>query len=181
MSSLAEAIRKLPQIHLSMRVLLAVVFIALSAQIEIPFYPVPVTGQSFAVLLVAAVFGMRDGSMVILSYVAAGILGLPVFSGGASGWPALTGASGGYLAGFVPAVILVGYLCQTGWQLSFLRLIAAMSIGTMVILFAGVLWLSRFVGWSSVLEYGVIPFLPGAMIKVFLSAGLTRILLPRPA
>ncbi len=144
--------------------------VALVARIEIPLYPVPITGQTFGVLIVAALLGRIRGTTCIISYLALGATGLPVFAGGHSGITAFFGPTAGYLFGFVLAAALVGSLCEIGWDRKFWTTVYAMSLGMVVIYASGVIWLSRFVGWEQVLAVGIIPFLIGDAIKVALAA-----------
>jgi biotin transport system substrate-specific component len=148
--------------------------VALGAQLRVvlPFSPVPVTGQTLAVLLVGTLYGSRRGVATVLTYLAAGASGLPVFAGGGFGLAWLIGPSGGYLAGFVPAAFLVGYLSERGWDSTPWTAAAAMVVGNLSIYALGVLWLSRFVGWGAVLTAGVLPFLAGDAVKIALAAVL---------
>ncbi len=147
--------------------------IALSAQVAIPlpFSPVPVTGQTLAVLLVGALLGSRRGALAVVAYIAQGLAGLPVFAGGAAGLARLFGPTGGYLVGFVAAAFLVGLLAERGWDRRFGTTVAAMTLGNVVIYAVGATWLAVFVGglpqaWSM----GVLPFLPGDAVKIVLAA-----------
>lgn len=102
------------------------VLIALLAQLEIPLQPVPITGQTFGVLLVGALLGSRLGAVTVLTYLAWGAIGLPVFAGGISGPARLVGPTGGYLVGFVGAAFLVGWLSERGWDRRILTTAVAM-------------------------------------------------------
>ena len=117
-------------------IILAVVgslFVALCAHIELPFKPVPITLQTFAVLLVGVAFGARLGTATLLLYVVAGGAGLPVFAGLAGGFAVFAGPMGGYLAGFVFAAAATGYLAERGWDRDRLSAGAMMILGTIVI------------------------------------------------
>ena len=144
--------------------------IAFSAQIAIPLMPVPVTGQTFAVLLVGALLGGRLGAAAVLAYLAEGAIGLPVFSGLAGGAAHHVGPTGGYLAAFLPAAWIVGALCERGWDRRTFTAAVAMTIGTIVILAGGVSWLAAFTGVEKALTLGLYPFLIGAVIKIALAA-----------
>lgn len=146
------------------------VLIALLAQLEIPLQPVPITGQTFGVLLVGALLGSRLGAVTVLTYLAWGAIGLPVFAGGISGLAHLVGPTGGYLVGFVGAAFLVGWLAEHGWDRRILTTAVAMLLGTILIYLPGIAWLSRFVGWDRVLELGLAPFVLGDLLKVALAA-----------
>ncbi len=143
--------------------------IALSAQITLPMWPVPITGQTFGVLLIAALLGRRSTLSVIL-YLVQGALGLPFFAGGAAGVGQLIGPTGGYLLGFVAAAFVVGWLCELGWDHKVGTAVAAMLIGNVIIYFFGMVWLANFVGLNQVLQIGLLPFIPGDIIKIILAA-----------
>lgn len=142
--------------------------VALLAQLVIvlPVSPVPITGQTLGVLLVGALLGSRRGALSMLTYVAEGVGGMPVFAGGTSGPAVLLGPTGGYLVGFVVAAFVVGRLCEWGWDRRLPTAAAAMSLGNLVIYVAGVAWLVRFVGSEQVLTAGVLPFIPGDVLKI---------------
>ena len=156
--------------------------VALLAQAEIPLKPVPVTLQTLGVLLVGAALGWKRGAAAMLLYAAAAAAGLPVLAGGASGLTRLTGPSGGYVAGFVLAAGLVGFLVQRfGLDRRFLSTAMAMLLGNAAIYLIGLPWLSLTLGvpWLSpetgldgktVLGYGLIPFLLGDTLKLLLAA-----------
>jgi biotin transport system substrate-specific component len=150
--------------------------IALAAQLRValPFSPVPITGQTFAVLLLGALYGSKRGPATVATYLALGVMGLPVFAGGASGAARLIGPTAGYLGGFLVAAFVVGLLSERGWDRKPWTTAVSMIIGSAVIFVTGVLWLSRFVGWPAVLSTGVIPFLPGDALKI----ALATLLLP---
>jgi len=148
--------------------------IALSAWVAVPlpFSPVPVTGQTFAVLLVGSALGARRGAAAALAYLAEGCSGLPVFAGGAAGPHVLVGPTGGYLAGFVLGAFLCGALAEHGWDRRVLTTVFSMVLGNIAILIPGLLWLERFVGPESTLPMGLFPFLPGDVVKIALAAAL---------
>ena len=156
-------------------VLGASLVIALSAQvaIQLPFSPVPITGQTMAVLLVGALLGSRRGALAVLANIAEGLAGLPVFAGATAGLARLFGPTGGYLVGFVAAAFLVGWLAERGWDRRFGTTLAAMTLGNLVIYGVGAVWLAVFVGGvSRAWSLGVVPFLPGDAIKIVLAAVL---------
>ena len=140
-------------------------FTALMAHVAIPlpFTPVPITGQTFAVLLCGALLGARLGAASMLLYVTEGMVGLPVFA------PA-TAASYGYLAGFVAAAFVVGWLADFGWTKDLPRTVLAMIAGEAAIYVFGLLWLAHFVPASKVLDFGLYPFLIGDAIKLAAAA-----------
>ena len=149
----------------------ASLFIALSAQValRIPFSPVPITGQTLAVLLVGALLGSRRGALAVMAYLAEGAAGLPVFAGGGSGSIWLLGPTGGYLLGFVVAAWTVGWLCEHLWDRSVVGTLVIMLAGSATIYMFGLLWLARFVGADRALALGLLPFFPGDSIKIALA------------
>jgi biotin transport system substrate-specific component len=150
--------------------------IALLAQVAIrlPFTPVPVTGQTFGVLLVGGSLGARRGLAAVLLYLAEGALGLPFFAAGAHGLDLLklTAATGGYLWGFACAALVVGLLSQRGWDRSIRSSIGAMLLGEIIIYSFGVPWLAHALGQSSqkALELGLYPFVLGDVVKLLVAA-----------
>ncbi len=149
--------------------------IGLCAQIKIqPFGPVPITGQTFAVLIVGALLGAKRGGMAVLAYLAQGVAGLPVFAV-VSGPAALVGPTGGYLIGFVPAAYLTGLLAERGWDRRIGTTVLAMALGNVVIYAFGLLWLCCLAGVSkTVVTTGLLPFIGGDILKIVSAA----ILLP---
>lgn len=144
--------------------------VAACAQIEIPLWPVPVTGQTFGVIVVGALLGSKRGAAAIAAYLLQGAVGLPFFAGGAAGFLHLVGPTGGYLAGFIGAAWLTGWLAERNWNQSFAMRAASMTLGTVAIMLCGVLWLATFVPAGNLLGVGVIPFLPGAVLKIVAAA-----------
>ena len=118
--------------------------LALSAKIQIPFWPVPLTMQTLVVLLIGMAYGWRLGGATLLLYLAEGAVGLPVFAGTPEkgiGLAYMLGTTGGYLLGFALAAAACGALAERGWDRSFARVVAAMLIGNAIIYSTGVLWL----------------------------------------
>lgn len=150
-------------------------FVALCAKIQLPIGPVPMTLQSFAVVVVGAVLGSRRGAAAMVAYLLEGAAGLPVFAGPAAGMMYLVGPTGGYLLGFVAAAYLVGLLAERGWDKRIPSALAAFAIGQAAILAMGFLWLSFFVGAKSAFATGVAPFLA---YDVTLKTVLAAITLP---
>lgn len=154
------------------------IIIALCTQVAIG-YPVPVTGQTFAVLMVGALLGSRRGVLSVLTYLAEGAAGLPVFAHGRAGLATLLGPTGGYLVGFVAAAYLVGALAERGWDRRPGSTVLAMILGNMVLYIGGLAWLFCLIrllgkpqGGGSVLAIGLYPFLAGDALKIALAAAL---------
>lgn len=146
--------------------------VALSAQLVVylPFTPVPITGQTLGVLLVGATLGARRGAAALALYLAEGAVGLPFFAGGMAGAAVLLGPTGGYLLAFPLAAFVTGRAADRGWDRRGLTTAAAMSLGAAVIFAGGLAWLSFFVGWERVWVAGLVPFLPGALLKIIVAS-----------
>ena len=140
--------------------------------INLPFSPVPITGQTFGVLLIAMALGRVRATAVVAAYLLEGVAGLPVFAGGATGPGILLGPTGGYLVGFVAAAWTVGYLADMGWDKNIFKSVLAMTTGTALIFVFGLAQLSLFLNWESLLVAGLIPFLPGAALKIALASAV---------
>ncbi|MCP4685235.1 MAG: biotin transporter BioY [bacterium] len=134
--------------------------------INLPFSPVPITGQTLGVLLVAMALGRTRGTAVVLAYLVEGAAGLPVFAGGKAGVAALMGPTGGYLLGFLAAAWIVGTLADKGWDKGYVKSILAMTLGTTIIFVCGLTQLSLFVPGNTLLAMGLYPFLTGAALKI---------------
>jgi len=150
--------------------LAGIVLLGLAAQVQIPLEPVPITGQTFGVLLIGALLGARRGALTVGGYVAAGVAGLPIFAGGAAGIGRLFGPTGGYLIGFIAAAWIVGWLSERGWDRRLGTAAAAMLLGTTAIYIFGLAWLAVFVGWGQVIALGLAPFVMGDLLKLALAA-----------
>jgi len=177
MTSAVITQRALPQTKLVSVVLVvaAAALTAMAAQwrFPLPFTPVPITGQTFAVLLTGAALGWKLGATGQLLYLAIGALGAPVFSNGGGGMEVITGATGGYLIGFIFAAGLVGWLAERRQDRTFPTMFTAFLLGSAVIYGFGVVGLMASTGWplAEALAKGVVPFLVGDLIKAS-AAGL---------
>ena len=136
--------------------------------IPLPFTPVPITGQTLAVVLTGAVLGSRRGGLAMLAYLAEGSAGLPVFAGGGSGlfWNM---ASGGYLIGYVPAAYVVGFLTERGWNKGTWVLLAMLA-GNAILYVPGLIQLAFWVGWDKTLALGLYPFIAGDLVKLYIAS-----------
>ncbi len=151
-------------------VLVGTFLLALSARVEIPFWPVPFTMQTFVVLAIGMVYGPVLGAATVLAYLGQGLMGLPVFAAG--GGPAyLAGPTGGYLLGMVLAAWIAGHLVVRGWLANPLMAVAAAGVANLAVFALGVAWLSVWMGGiEAAFLAGVVPFLPAEGLKV-LGAG----------
>lgn len=145
-----------------------------SAKVKIPFYPVPMTMTTFVVLVIGMVYGWKLGAATILLYIAEGAIGLPVFAGTPEkgvGLAYIMGPTGGYLAGYVLAAAICGYLAQLNWDKRVSTTALAMLLGNLAIYVPGLLWLGMLFGWDKpILAWGLIPFIAGDLAKIALAA-----------
>ena len=150
-------------------VLVGVGILAVSARIQVPFYPVPVTMQTLAVMVIAMAYGSKLGTATLFSYLFAGFIGAPVFAGGA-GFAYMAGPTGGYLAGFLLAGVVLGALADRGWTRNWQTTAAAMLVGTSIIYLLGVAWLSQLIGLDKAITFGLVPFIYGDILKLVIAA-----------
>ena len=146
-----------------------------SAKVQVPFWPVPMTMQTFAVLVIGMTFGPRLGAATVLLYLLEGAVGLPVFAGTPAkgiGLAYMVGPTGGYLVGFVAAAYVVGLLAMRGWDRKIPLAALAMVLGTALIFVFGVGWLSTLIGFAKAVEFGLMPFLAAAVFKIALATAL---------
>ena len=148
--------------------------VALTAQFEIKlwFTPVPITGQTFAVLLVGASLGALRGMTSLTLYFLLGLVGVPVYAGGESGWEWVEGATGGFLLGFIAAAAIAGWLAERRWDRRFSSATGAMLAASVVIYLVGLPWLAAVANLSfeETLTQGLAPFIPGDLVKLYLAA-----------
>ena len=150
-------------------------FIAAAAQFSIQIGPVPITGQSFAVLLTGALLGPRLGAAAVIAYLIEGAIGLPFFApGGAPGILRFFGPTGGYLVAFPAAAFITGAFAEYGWDKRYPTAVAAMAIGSSIILVVGMAWYALLTNTPLVAAFklAVLPFLPGDVIKIALAAAV---------
>lgn len=155
-------------------VVLASILLTLSAKVSVPFYPVPLTMQTFVVIGLGLALGPTLGVAAVGLYLLQGALGLPVFAGTPEkgiGLAYMAGPTGGYLAGFVLAAGLTGWLAKRGWDRGMVTAFLAALAGAVILYVPGLLWLGTVVGWDKpVLEWGLYPFIPGDLAKTMLAA-----------
>jgi biotin transport system substrate-specific component len=152
--------------------LLGTLVLVASAKVQVPFYPVPMTLQTLAVLTLGALFGARLAAATLALYLGEGLIGLPVFAGAAAGPAYVAGPTGGYLVGFLLAAALVGWLAERGWTRGWLLALAAMTLGHVVIFAAGYAWLAPMLGAGKAWAVGVVPFAAATLAKTLLAAAL---------
>jgi biotin transport system substrate-specific component len=146
--------------------------LAVSAKIQVPFYPVPMTLQTLVVLLLGAALGARLAAASVALYLIEGLLGLPVFAGATAGPVYMAGPTGGFLVGFLVAAALIGFAADRRWDRSWIRLLASLSLGHAVVFAFGFLWLSHFIGAEKAFAAGVAPFALATIVKTLLAVAL---------
>ncbi|WP_412873322.1 biotin transporter BioY [Curtobacterium poinsettiae] len=154
-------------------------FTAAMAQLEVPMWPVPVTGQTLAVVLVGATLGARRGMLSLLVYAVAGLAGAPFFADLQGGLQALALPSFGYVIGFIPAAGLVGWLARRNWDRNVGRAAVAMLLASAIPFVTGLPYLAVALGQlgapndvQSVLAAGLYPFIIGGVAKALIAAGI---------
>jgi biotin transport system substrate-specific component len=150
--------------------------VAAAAQVsfKLPFTPVPITGQTFAVVLVGASLGSVRGTASLMLYLWLGVAGAPIYAHHDSGWKVITSASGGYIVGFVLAAAVTGFLAERGWDRRFSSSIGGMLTGNVIVYLVGLPWLAVVLNTNleKTLEYGLYPFVPGDTFKLYLAAAV---------
>jgi biotin transport system substrate-specific component len=149
-------------------------FVGLLAQVAVPLWPVPITGQTLAVLLVGSTLGALRGVLAMALYAVVGIAGVPWFSDASAGLQVVAGPTGGYIIGFIIAAGLTGWLAQRNWDRKVLGAFASFSAGTLVTFAVGLPWLAASLGLTleQTLQAGLYPFILGGIIKALLAAGI---------
>ena len=156
-------------------IFLGSIALAISAKIKIPFYPVPMTMQTFVVLFLGMIFGYKIGVATVILYLLEGIIGLPVFSNSPERGVGLTyflGPTMGYLIGFILACFLASFVKEKD---NYLKIFLKLSLSVSVIYILGILWLGNLIGWDKpIIQLGVIPFLPAEITKILLLSLLSK-------
>ena len=152
-------------------VLGGIIFLSVLAQVAIPlpFTPVPITGQTFGVAFLSLMMGRRWGVSSVIAYVALGAAGLPIFAQGHHG---LTAVSSGYLVGMCVSSFVIGTLSDKGWSKSFPKTLVTCALGSLCVYTFGIIVLANFLPLSSLFAKGVLPFIPGDIVKSTLAATL---------
>ena len=146
--------------------------LAVSAKVQVPFYPVPLTLQTLAVLLLGAALGARLAAASVALYLVEGLASLPVFAGAVAGHVYMAGPTGGFLVGFLVAAALIGFAADRRWDRSWIRLLASLSLGHAVVFAFGFLWLAQLVGAEKAFAAGVAPFALATIVKTLLVVAL---------
>jgi biotin transport system substrate-specific component len=155
-------------LHKALLVVAGTALLTLSAKVQVPFWPVPMTLQTLVVLLIGAAYGARLGGITVATYLAQGAIGLPVFASGA-GLAYVAGPTGGYLAGFLIAAVVVGWLADRGYGRTAFTTLAAFAVGEAIMYSLGVGWLASFTGIEKAISLGLAPFMLAEATKLALA------------
>ena len=146
--------------------------LAVSAKVQVPFYPVPMTLQTLVVLLIGAALGARLAAASVALYLIEGLAGLPVFAGAVAGPVYMAGPTAGFLVGFLVAAALIGFAADRRWDRSWIGLLASLSLGHAVVFAFGFLWLAELIGVPKAFAAGVAPFVLATIVKTLLAVAL---------
>ena len=158
-------------LHKAVVVGLGVALLALASKVQVPFWPVPMTLQVLAVLMIGATAGARLGGATVLAWLGLGALGAPVFATGA-GLAYMMGPTGGYLAGFLAAALVVGYLADKGHGRTIVSALLMLLAGVVIIYALGLGWLGSLIGAEKAIAAGLMPFIPAEVLKVALGTAI---------
>ncbi len=149
-------------------ILFGTLLLTLSAKVQVPFWPVPMTMQTFVVFLIGSTYGVRLSFLTLVAYLIEGAIGLPVFAAG-GGIVYLTGPTAGYLYGMTIAAVVISYFSNIGYSSSYIRSFISIIIGSVIIFALGVLYLGSIIGYSKAIQAGLLPFIPSELFKIALA------------
>ena len=148
--------------------LIGTLILAFSSKVQVPFWPVPMTMQTFAVFIIGMTYGSKLAFFTLLLYLFEGAIGLPVFAKG-GGLLYLTGPTAGYLYGMTIAAAVISYFANMGYSTSYLKSFISIIIGSIIIFTLGVLYLGSIIGYSKAFQAGLLPFVPSELFKIALA------------
>jgi len=173
--SLASQNRILRAVWYASLVVGGTAIIALAAKTQVPFWPVPMTLQTLAILAIGAAYGMRLGGATLLAYLAEGAVGLPVFVGTPEkgiGLAYMAGPTGGYLVGFFFLALIAGWAADRGWSTNPFKLAGVMLVGELIMLALGAAWVGYLFGIDKAFAWGIGPFIVTDLVKLAIAAAL---------
>ena len=145
--------------------------LAVSSKVQVPFWPVPMTMQTFVVFLIGMSYGWRLSFFTLLAYIIEGALGLPVFATGA-GLTYLVGPTAGYIYGMLLASIVIGFLSEKNFSKTYFMSLVSLLIGSVIIFTLGVGYLGSIIGYDKAINFGLLPFIPSELFKIALAVAL---------
>ena len=149
-------------------ILFGTLLLTISAKVQVPFWPVPMTMQTFVVFLIGATYSVRLSFLTLVAYLFEGAMGLPVFAAG-GGIVYLTGPTAGYLYGMTIAVVVISWFANEGYSSSYLKSFISIIIGSIIIFALGVFYLGSIIGYNKALQAGLLPFIPSELFKIALA------------
>ena len=152
-------------------VLFGTVLLAISAKIQLPFWPVPMTMQTFVIFLIGMTYSVRLSFITVSMYLFEGALGLPVFASG-GGIAYLVGPTSGYLYGMLISSVVISYLANLGFSKTYLKTSISLLIGSFIIFLFGILYLGSIIGYEKAIIAGLLPFIPSELFKIALAVSL---------
>ena len=152
-------------------VLFGTILLAISAKIQLPFWPVPMTMQTFVIFLIGMTYSVRLSFITVSMYLFEGALGLPVFASG-GGIAYLVGPTSGYLYGMLISSVVISYLANLGFSKTYLKTSISLLIGSFVIFLFGILYLGSIIGYEKAIIAGLLPFIPSELFKIALAVSL---------
>ncbi|MBP2314005.1 biotin transporter BioY [Azospirillum soli] len=155
-------------------VVLGSALLAVSAKVQVPFWPVPMTMQSMVVILLGMAYGSRLAAATVALYLLEGLAGLPVFAGAGAGPAYMAGPTGGYLLGFLLAATFTGWLAERGWDRTPVKAVAALAIGHALLFVPGVAWMAVLFGGEKAIALGLAPFWAATILKTALGAAIMQ-------
>tara|TARA_B100001250_G_C19405242_1_gene616523 strand:- start:49 stop:612 length:564 start_codon:yes stop_codon:yes gene_type:complete len=149
-------------------ILFGTLLLTISAKVQVPFWPVPMTMQTFVVFLIGSTYGVRLSLLTLVAYLIEGALGLPVFAAG-GGIMYLTGPTAGYLYGMTLAAVVISWFANQGYSTSHLKSFISIMVGSAIIFTLGVLYLGSIIGYNKAIQAGLLPFIPSELFKIALA------------
>jgi len=149
-------------------ILFGTLLLTISAKVQVPFWPVPMTMQTFMVFLIGATYGVRLSFLTLAAYLFEGAIGLPVFATG-GGIVYLTGPTAGYLYGMTLAAVVISYFADKGFSVSYIKTLISIILGSILIFTFGVLYLGSIIGYNKAIQAGLLPFIPSELFKIALA------------
>jgi biotin transport system substrate-specific component len=166
---------RLAALRTAVLMLVGTAVLTLSAKIQVPFYPVPMTMQTLVVLVLGAAYGWRLAGATVALYLLEGAAGLPVFASPLTGPAYLMGPTGGFLLGFLASAMLTGFMAERGWDRSLVRIAVMMTVGHAVIFAFGIGWLTTLMPLAEAWAVGFAPFAGATLVKTALAVAVVQV------
>ena len=151
--------------------LIGTLVLAFSSKVQVPFWPVPMTMQTFIVFIIGMAYGWKLAFSTLVIYLLEGALGLPVFASG-GGIVYLTGPTAGYLYGMTASVVLISYLANKGYTLTYLKTTLTLLLASVIIFSIGIFYLGSIIGYEKAIQAGLLPFIPSEIFKIALAVAI---------